>query len=99
MKARINRDSPRHGTWMQIFGSDTVVIIEPPKRNEQGALRILVDTQALNPESLRRVAIKYSRERRIPVDRVLEEIKARGSVPVSAEDVEVIAEETSGSLF
>jgi hypothetical protein len=92
MKATIRRDSPRYSTWLDIFGTDTISILDPPKVGPQGQLRILVDVGALNPNQKKRLAVKFSKAWRMPADRVMHEIEVSGSVPISAEDVDVMEE-------
>jgi hypothetical protein len=88
VKARIRRDARRYSAWQQVFGTDTIAIIEPPKDGPQG-LRMLVDVAALSSAQRSRLAAKLSQTMRIPSDRVLKEMLSSGSVPISAEDVDV----------
>ena len=93
MTATIRREAPRYSTWMQIFGTDSVRIIEPPKSGQNGEPRMLVDVTALTEEQRKRLAVKISRTRQIPCDRVMKELMESGCVPISAEDVDVRSEE------
>ena len=92
MTATIRREAQRYSTWMQIFGGDTVTIIEPPKDTPKGP-RMLVDVTALTAEQRGRLAAKISRSLQIPSDRVMKELMESGCVPISAEDVDVRSEE------
>jgi hypothetical protein len=97
MKARISPKSPRYKDWLFVFGRDTVPILEPPYERADGNIRMLVDIRDMPADVIRRLAVKYSKSRRMPADRMLEEMRATGSVVVSAVDVEVIEE--AGRLF
>jgi hypothetical protein len=95
--AVIRKDSIRYKMWMDIFATDTVAVIEPPRPNEHGQLRMLVRVTALNAPQKRRLCTMLSRQRRIPSDRVMREMEESGSVSISAEDVDV--REEAGVLF
>lgn len=93
MTATIRPNSPRRSLWLQTFGTDSVQILEPPKVNAAGALRMLVDITALDSSQVRNLSRLVSKQKRMPADRVMQEIQATGSVAISAEDVDVVEEE------
>ena len=97
MRARINRNADQYRLWLSIFGTDEVSIIEPPRENAEGRMRMLVDVSKLDGGQCQRLATVVAKTRRIPSDRILEEMQGAGSIAISAEDVEIVEE--VGRLF
>ncbi len=100
MKARIAKGAPSWQVWMNVFGTDTIPIIEPPKENAEGRLRMLVDVGRLEPMARSRLAVELAQAWKRPSDEVLRSITATGSTSISAEDVSCFSEsEAMGGLF
>lgn len=97
MTATIHKDSYRYSMWLDTFGTDTVAIVEPPKVNEHGQLRMLVRVTALSGPQRKRLCTVISRQRKIPADRIMRDMEESGSAVISAEDCEI--REEVGTLF
>jgi hypothetical protein len=97
MKATINQTSKAWPTWREVFRSDTIPVVGPPFAGFDGQPRILVDVAALDADQRKRLAIKFARGWRLPSDRVLQKLVAKGTAPLSAEGVTVT--EDAARLF
>jgi len=93
MTATIRREAQRYSTWMKIFATDTIRIIEPPKPGQGGFLRMLVDVAALTDEQRARLARHISSVRLVPCDQAMNDMMEAGSVLISAQYVDVRTEE------
>lgn len=94
MKAIINRDSPRYQNWIEVFGTDTVEVLDPqPHINEgpdEARAFFRLDVESLTSEQCRRLVRFLSQRWKLSpteVEKLIDD-PAHG-VPIRADDVAI----------